>query len=133
MNPADLALLRLPGTPTLSPDGSRAVVAVSRADLDDDAYRSRLWLVDTTGATPPRPLTDGPRDSAPAWSPDGRWIAFLRAEADPPGPGAKPQLYVLPADLGDARRVTTEEQHPLGAGPPLVALPGWVSSIEVIE
>ena len=35
VKPADLALLRLPGAPTLSPDGTRAVVAVTRADLDD--------------------------------------------------------------------------------------------------
>jgi dipeptidyl aminopeptidase/acylaminoacyl peptidase len=113
VKPADLALLQSPGIPTLSPDGTRAVVTVSRVDLDEDDYRSRLWLVDTTGATPPRPLTEGPKDSAPAWSPDGRWIAFLRAEKD-----GKPQLHVLPADLGDARRVTTDEQHPLGAGAP---------------
>lgn len=113
MKPADLALLRVPGAPTLSPDGRRAVVAVGRPDLDEDGYRSRLWLVDTTGGSPPRPLTDGPRDSAPAWSPDGRWIAFLRAAAE-----GKPQLHVLPADLGDARAVTTDEQHPLGAGAP---------------
>ena len=113
MKPADLALIRTPGAPALSPDGRRAVVAVGRADLDEDGYRSRLWLVDTSGATPPRPLTDGPRDSAPAWSPDGRWIAFLRAPAEGP-----PQLHVLPADLGDARRVTTDEHHPLGAGAP---------------
>lgn len=116
MRPADLALLRLPGAPSLSPDGRRAVVAVTRLDLDADAYRSRLWLVDTTGAEPPRPLTAGPRDSAPVWSPDGRWIAFLRAgdEADQ----GRPQLHLLPADTGDARRVTTDEQHPLGAGVP---------------
>ncbi len=113
MNPADLALIRSPGQPTLSPDGTRAVVAVSRPDLAADEYRSRLWLVDTTGATPPRPLTEGPRDSAPAWSPDGRWIAFLRAPE-----GGKPQLHLLPADFGDARPVTTDEQHPLGAGAP---------------
>ena len=113
MKPADLALLRLPGQPTLSPDGTCAVVAVSRPDLESDEYRSRLWLVDTTGATPPRPLTEGPRDLAPAWSPDGRWIAFLRAPE-----GGKPQLHLLPADVGDARPVTTDEQHPLGAGVP---------------
>jgi len=113
VKPADLALLRLPGQPTLSPDGTRAVVAVSRPDLESDEYRSRLWLVDTTGATPPRPLTEGPRDLAPAWSPDGRWIAFLRAPED-----GKPQLHLLPADVGDARPVTTDEQHPLGAGAP---------------
>jgi dipeptidyl aminopeptidase/acylaminoacyl peptidase len=113
VKPDDLALLRLPGAPALSPDGTRAVVAVTRPDLDEDAYRSRLWLVDPTGATPPRPLTDGPRDNAPAWSPDGRWIAFLRAPAE-----GKPQLHLLPADLGDARAVTTDEHHPLGAGAP---------------
>ena len=113
MKPADLALVRSPGQPTLSPDGTRAVVAVSRPDLDADEYRSRLWLVDTTGATPPRPLTEGPRDGAPAWSPDGRWIAFLRTPED-----GKPQLHLLPADVGDARPVTTDEQHPLGAGAP---------------
>ena len=50
MKPADLALVRSPGHPTLSPDGSRAVVVVSRLDLDADEYRSRLWLLDTTGA-----------------------------------------------------------------------------------
>jgi dipeptidyl aminopeptidase/acylaminoacyl peptidase len=113
VNPADLDLLRLPGQPTLSPDGTRAVVAVRRPDLDADDYRSQLWLVDTTGATPPRPVTEGPRDSAPAWSPDGRWIAFLRAPED-----GKPQLHLLSADVGDARRLTTDEQHPLGAGAP---------------
>jgi dipeptidyl aminopeptidase/acylaminoacyl peptidase len=88
-------------------------VVVTRLDLDADEYRSRLWLVDATGGAPPRPLTDGHRDSAPAWSPDGRWIAFLRAEKE-----GRPQLHLLPADTGDARRVTTDEHHPLGAGPP---------------
>jgi dipeptidyl aminopeptidase/acylaminoacyl peptidase len=114
VHPADLALLRVPGAPTLSPDGRRAVITVTRPDLDADAYRSRLWLVDTTGAEPPRPLTAGPRDSAPVWSPDGRWIAFLRAGAD--AEQGRPQLHLLPADAGDARRVTTDAQHPLGAG-----------------
>jgi dipeptidyl aminopeptidase/acylaminoacyl peptidase len=113
VKPADLALLRSPGTPTLSPDGTRAVLAVTRPDLTEDDYRSELWLVDTTGTTPPRKLTEGPKDSAPAWSPDGHWIAFLRAPAE-----GKPQLHVLPADVGDARAVTTDEQHPLGAGAP---------------
>ena len=116
MQPADLALLRTPGAPTLSPDGRRAVVSVTRLDLDADAYKSRLWLVHPGGAEPARPLTDGPRDTAPVWSPDGRWIAFLRGAADPSK--GRPQLHVLPTDLGDARRVTTDEQHPLGAGVP---------------
>ena len=111
MKPADLALLRVPGVPTLSPDGRWAVVAVTRLDLDADDYRGRLWMVDTTSAEPSRPLTHGPRDSAPAWSPDGRWLAFLRAAG-----GGTPQLHVLPAAAGEPRRLT---DHPLGAGAPV--------------
>jgi dipeptidyl aminopeptidase/acylaminoacyl peptidase len=117
MKPADLALLRLPGVPTLDPDGRRAVVAVARPDLVADEYRSQLWVVDTAGEVPPRPLTHGTRDSAPRWSPDGRWLAFLRvASTDAPGPASRPQLYVLPMDGGEPRRVT---DHPLGAGTPV--------------
>jgi dipeptidyl aminopeptidase/acylaminoacyl peptidase len=117
MKPADLALLRTPGVPTLSPDGGRAVVALTRPDLDADEYRSQLWLVDTTGQTPPRLLTHGPRDSAPRWSPDGRWLAFLRvASTGATGPASKPQLYLLPTDGGEPRRLT---DHPLGAGMPV--------------
>jgi dipeptidyl aminopeptidase/acylaminoacyl peptidase len=49
VKPADLALLRLPGAPVLSPDGRSAVVAVTRLDFDTDDYSSQLWLLDTSG------------------------------------------------------------------------------------
>ncbi|MGY1796772.1 prolyl oligopeptidase family serine peptidase [Geodermatophilus sp. SYSU D00525] len=111
MRPADLALLRTPGTPAVSPDGRMAVVAVSRPDLDDDAYRAQLWAVPTDGSAPARPLTSGARDSAPAFSPDGRWLAYLSA-----APGGHPQLHLLPTAGGAPRRLTGA---PLGAGAPV--------------
>ena len=37
MRPTDLSLLRTPGVPAVSQDGTTAVVAVSRLDLDADA------------------------------------------------------------------------------------------------
>src|SRR3954470_19373283 len=107
----DLALLRTPGVPTVSPDGRIAVVAVTRPDLDADEYRSQLWAVPTDGSAPARPLTSGHRDSAPAYSPDGRWLAFLSAE-----PGGQPQITVLPTAGGAPRRLTA---HHLGAGVPV--------------
>ncbi len=110
MRPDDLALLRTPGAATVSPDGRMAVVAVTRLDLEADEYRGRLWAVPTDGSAPARPLTSGARDSAPAFSPDGRWLAWLRAE-----PGEKPQVVVLPTAGGAPRRLT---DHPLGAGAP---------------
>ncbi len=113
MRPNDLELLRTPGVPTVSPDGRMAVVAVSRLDLATDEYRSQLWAVPTDGSAPARPITSGARDTAPAFSPDGRWLAYLGAE-----PGGRPQVHLLPTAGGDARRLT---DHRLGAGTPVWA------------
>ena len=110
MRPEHIARLVALGAPALSPDGRRVVVSALRPDLDADAYRGGLWIVPADGREPPRPLTHGPRDTAPAFSPDGRWLAFLRATGDDPA-----QLYVLPMGGGDARALTA---LPGGAGAP---------------
>jgi dipeptidyl aminopeptidase/acylaminoacyl peptidase len=120
MKPSDISALRVPGVPTLDPDGRRAVVALTRPDLDADEYSSHLWMVTTDGTAPPRELTHGWRDSEPTWSPDGRWVAFTRAERNDQGSGppktGKPQLWLLPADGGEPRRLT---DHPLGVTGPV--------------
>ena len=119
MRPTDLAKLRIPGHPTVSPDGRLVAYSLSRIDLEADAYRSDLMLVATDGSAPPRRLTHGQRDAAPRFSPDGRWLAFLRAvpsEGAASGQGGddgKPQLHVMPVDGGEARQVCV---HPLGVG-----------------
>ena len=113
MRPTDLALLRIPGVPPVSPDGRMAVVAVSRPDLDADEYRSQLWAVPTDGSASARPVTSGDLNSAPAFSPDGRWLAYLSASA-----GGKPQIWLLSTAGGAPRRLT---DHHLGAGAPVWA------------
>ncbi|MHB1446675.1 MAG: S9 family peptidase, partial [Acidimicrobiales bacterium] len=78
MKPADLSLLRWPSSPTVSPDGTRVAMAVHRIDLENDGYRSDLWMVTADGSAPARQLTRAGYDSQPRWSPDGRWLAFRR-------------------------------------------------------
>lgn len=112
MRPDDLDLLSACGRPSLTPDGAVAVTAVTRPDLATDAYVGGLWAVPTDGATPWR-LTTGERDSAPAVSPDGTRVAFLRAET-----GKAPQLHVTPLRGGEPVAVTDADAHPLGAGAP---------------
>ena len=106
MKPRDLEHVRIPGSASLDPTGLSAVVSISRADLDEDGYTAQLWRV-PTGGGPAVQLTYGYRDSAPQVSPDGRWIAFTRAES----PTAKPQPYVMATDGGEPRKLA---EHRLG-------------------
>jgi dipeptidyl aminopeptidase/acylaminoacyl peptidase len=106
MKPSDLALLRWPSSPTVSPDGSRVAFALNRIDLEADGYRSDLWVVPADGSGPARQLTRSGFDSAPRWSPDGAWLAFRRGGEDLPA-----QLHLLPVDGGEAEKLT---DHQLG-------------------
>ncbi|TDE00044.1 serine hydrolase [Jiangella asiatica] len=108
---ADVLDLRVPAEPALSPDGTRVAYTLRTCDAAADENRSALWLV-TVEATdaPPRRLTNGHHDSAPAWSPDGTRLAFLRADGGPV------QLWVLPLAGGEPERVT---DLPAGAGAPV--------------
>ncbi|MFD7390907.1 S9 family peptidase [Streptomyces sp. NPDC059852] len=112
MLPTDIDLLPVLGRPTLSPDGVHAVVEVTRADLAGDDYTTELLIVDTTGATPTRRITQGPYDGAPVFSPDGRHLAFLR-----PGAHGRAQIHLLPMRGGGEAHPVTD--HPMGAGQPV--------------
>lgn len=101
-------LRRLAGlsAPSISPDGTRIAVVVSRPDWDKDATDQEIALVDArTGAL--RPLTDQRKGLAsPRWSPRGRRLAFLALD-----PAThQEQVFVMPMDGGDARRVTDGKQ-----------------------
>ena len=52
MKPTDLPLLMSVSRPTVHPAGERAVVSVSRPDLDADTYLAQLWTVPLTGGAP---------------------------------------------------------------------------------
>jgi dipeptidyl aminopeptidase/acylaminoacyl peptidase len=94
--------------PQISRDGGHIAFVRVTVDAKHDGYETALWIVDAGAATAgaagaaagPRPLTAGPRDSAPRWSPDGRRLAFLRHA------GKGDQLFVLPLDGGEARQLT---------------------------
>jgi dipeptidyl aminopeptidase/acylaminoacyl peptidase len=90
-----------------SADGRQVVFVSNREKESDATYRTDLWLVDAAnkdkGATLQR-LTDDERPkSEPAFSPDGRSIAFLVAED---GVYGAPQVAVMPAGGGAVRVLT---------------------------
>ncbi|MDJ0756122.1 MAG: S9 family peptidase [Ardenticatenaceae bacterium] len=89
----------------LSPDGQNAVYAVQRADRTTEKKFTNLWLVETQEGDPHQFTYGDHVDSAPAWSPDGRQIAFLSNRKDE----KQSQIYVIPVGGGEARQVTDLE------------------------
>jgi dipeptidyl aminopeptidase/acylaminoacyl peptidase len=96
----DLPLIAALSTPTVHPDGDRAVVSAVRADFAGDAYVGQLWNIALDRSGPCR-ITRGFRDTKPAYSPDGKLLGFLRAFADKP-----PQVAIVSANGGEPMLIT---------------------------
>jgi dipeptidyl aminopeptidase/acylaminoacyl peptidase len=98
-------------SPEISPDGKRVVYEVSRTNWEDNAFERDLWIVETATGEGHQLTASKKSSTNAAWSPDGKWIAFL---SDRPGqisgtPEGKKQIYVIAADGGEARQLTKVE------------------------
>lgn len=99
---------------TLSKDGNKAAFTVTAIEPDGDTkweykYVNQVWMISIEGNNSPRQLTTKEGSSQPAWSPDGKQIAFVRI-AD-----GKPQVFLLSLDGGEAMQLT---KFKYGAGSP---------------
>ncbi len=106
----DLWNIERVGAVALAPDGRRAVCSVTTHSMADNRASSALWLLDTAGAAPRRLTRCGDKDGQPAWSPrpgrQGDQIAFIARREQQGAKDATPQLYVIAADGGEARRAS---------------------------
>jgi Tol biopolymer transport system component len=69
-------------------------------------YFPQLWRADFAGEVGLSPLFDeAQEDLAPAWSPDGQWIAFSRRRLDRQG-GIAAQGILLHLETGELREIT---------------------------
>jgi dipeptidyl aminopeptidase/acylaminoacyl peptidase len=114
VEPADIGRLITVTDPKVSPDGRRVAFVVTRVDLEANRYRSTVWLAAADGSSLPYPLTSGEHgDGQPAWSPDGRRLAFTRQRED-----GESSLHVLPMD-GPGETVT------ICVRPEAIGQPAW--------
>ena len=99
----DLISLRRPESVALSPDGRYVAYTVRETDWETDLFKSEIWLVDAQAGTA-RQLTHGQTSSGgPAWSPDGRRLAFLSART------TTAQVCLIDPFGGEAGALTDDE------------------------
>ena len=87
----------------LSGDGTWVVYV--RRTVARGAYRRHLWRVPTAGGSPRRLTSGEVSDTSPAIAPNGRHIAFLRANANPAAAENErlAQAWILDGAGGDPR------------------------------
>ena len=105
----------------VSPDGNAVVIATEKADWEQQIFRKELWLYRIAGNGGSLvQLTQSGHDSAPQWSPDGQWIAFLSERKTSRGKDADAsddkdkevsQLYLISPYGGEAFAVTSGDDE----------------------
>ena len=86
--------------PSFSPDSKKIVFQVDSAENRD----AQIWLVNVDGSNPRRITSNGGIE--PSWSPDGRWLVYVRFSyynAEQTGNG---KLWVMDANGKNKRQFT---------------------------
>lgn len=110
----DMLKIKQVNAVTLSRDGSKAACTVTVIEPDGDSkweykYVNQIFMVPASGSSSPRQLTTRESASQPAWSPNGRQLAFVRAVE------GKPQVFLLSLDGGEPVQLT---KYKYGASTP---------------
>ena len=122
----DLYKIKFLSRPRISPDGKHVAYVQTDIDGQRHAYHSALWIASLQDGESRRFTTGSANASSPAWSPDGKWLAFVSErqgegtslnpqEQKKQGKG-KPQIWLLPVDGGEAYQLTFMEH---GASTPV--------------
>ena len=100
----DLAALRDVGDPQVSPEGDWVAYTVRTTDLKEDRRTTNLWMTSWDGSRTRQLTFTREGESAPRFSPEGRWLSFLAARG---GDDEKTQLWLLERAGGEAEKITS--------------------------
>jgi dipeptidyl aminopeptidase/acylaminoacyl peptidase len=100
----------------ISPDGKELVFARNTDPRPERSTNSDLYVVSMSGGEPRRITTRTGADTSPAYSPDGRWIAY-RSQARAGYESDLWELWLYDRTARQARRIAAD-------------FPEWIESIE---
>jgi dipeptidyl aminopeptidase/acylaminoacyl peptidase len=87
----------------ISPDGKWVAYTVNSVDAAADKSDTDVWIASWDGRQQLRMTTSTESETAPRWSPDGHWLAFLSSR---PGKAKGNQVWLLDRNGGEAQQFT---------------------------
>ena len=87
--------------PQRSPDGTWVAYSVGTVDVAKDKTDNDVWMVKWDGSERVRLTSTGESESAAKWSPDGKWLSFVRQDDK-----KKAQIWILSRLGGEAQQLT---------------------------
>ena len=87
----------------ISPDGKWVAYSVNTVDTAADKSDTDVWITSWDGTQHLRMTTSPESESAPRWSPDGRYLSFLSGR---PGKARGNQVWLLDRNGGEAQQLT---------------------------
>lgn len=96
----DLFAMKRVAPPALSPDGGSVAYSMTSVNLTENRSYSDLWISSLDGLKARQLTTHPASDRSPAWSPDGRKLAFES------GRSGQTQIWILDLRGGEPVQLT---------------------------
>ncbi len=99
----DLAKFQDVGAPRCAPDGKWIAYTLTTTDSAADKRDTDVWMVSVDGKDNIRATSSAESESAPQWSPDGKYLSFLSSR---PGNAKGAQVWGIDRRGGEAQQLT---------------------------